>query len=220
MIIKKQQMKNLLIKKHIQLNQWPHSITTIQKLTVKNSPLPIVLISLLLFGCMKQGSNENKTSPQPNKIITESTDLNTIYTSKDLSPETLNELKQVKAATGKYSNLDNAFKDDYKDIGLKMENMGYHFLKSNLVSTTFDLSKPAILVYNKRNNGSFELVAVEYAVPIDPQSPHTPPEGFTGDADEWDFNTLNTGWWTLHAWVWNFNPDGVFKPMNPLVIVK
>jgi hypothetical protein len=82
------------------------------------------------------------------------------------------------------------------------------------------LLKPDILVYNKKDNDKYELVAVEYAVPIDSTRLHTPPQGFTGDADEWDFNTLNTGWWTLHAWVWEFNPDGVFKPMNPAVIVK
>ena len=179
----------------------------------------LLFSGLLLTGCMKP-AKEDTANLQSSETITESTDLKSVYTSGDLSRQTLRELQQVKAATGKYSNLDNAYKDDYKDIGLKLENMGYHFLKAALVSPVFDLTKPAILVYNKRKNGSFELVAVEYAVPIDPQSPHTPPEGFAGSADEWDFNTLNTGWWTLHAWVWKFNPDGVFKPMNPLVIVQ
>ena len=98
--------------------------------------------------------------------------------------------------------------------------MGYHILKAELVTSVFDLRKPPILVYNKKNNGNFELVAVEYAIPIDPQSPNTPPEGFTGSEDVWDFNTLNTGWWTLHAWIWKNNPDGVFQPMNPTVVVQ
>jgi len=191
-----------------------------QNFSVKINRLFLLFFSgLLLTGCMKK-ENEDAANLQPDQTITESTDLKSIYTSSDLSAQTLRELQEVKAATGRYSNLDNAFKDNYKDIGLKLEHMGYHFLKAELVSPVFNLSKPAILVYNKRKNGSFELVAVEYAVPIDQQSPHTPPEGFAGNADEWDFNTLNTGWWTLHAWVWKFNPDGVFKPMNPLVIVK
>jgi hypothetical protein len=179
----------------------------------------LMFSGLLLTGCMKT-AKEDTPNLQSSETITENTDLKSIYTSGELSQQTLRELQQVKAATGKYANLDNAYKDDYKDIGLKLENMGYHFLKAELVSPVFNLTKPAILVYNKRKNGSFELVSVEYAVPIDPQSPHTPPQGFTGTADEWDFNTLNTGWWTLHAWVWKFNPDGVFKPMNPLVIVQ
>ena len=93
-------------------------------------------------------------------------------------------------------------------------------LKSSLVSPVFDLRKPPILVYNKREDGSFELLAVEYAVPIDWQHPDVAPEGFTGNDDMWNFNTLNTGWWTLHAWIWKNNPDGVFMPMNPDVQVR
>ena len=72
----------------------------------------------------------------------------------------------------------------------------------------------------KRDNGNFELVAVEYAIPMSSLPLHVAPEGFTGNDDVWNENTLNTGWWTLHAWVWANNPDGVFEPMNPLVIVQ
>ena len=123
--------------------------------------------------------------------------------------------------TAKYQNISNAFADNYDETPLVvMPNMGYHFFKSELISPVFDLRKPALLVYNKKDNGNFELVAVEYGVPIDPQSPDTPPEGFSGTADEWDFNTLNSGWWTLHAWVWKNNPDGIFNMTNPTVIVR
>ncbi len=213
-------MKNLQKEQSFRLINMKTSEQVTQNSSSKPNRLFLLFFSgVLLAGCMKPAT-EDASNVQSNQTISESTELKSIYTSSDLSAQTLKELQQVKAATGRYSNLDNAFKDDYKDIGLKLENMGYHFLKAELVSPVFNLSKPAILVYNKRKNGSFELVAVEYAVPINPQSPHTPPEGFAGNADEWDFNTLNTGWWTLHAWVWKFNPDGVFKPMNPSVIVQ
>jgi len=213
-------MKNLQKEQSFRLINMKTSEHVTQNSSSKPNRLFLLFFSgVLLAGCMKPAT-EDASNVQSNQTISESTELKSIYTSSDLSAQTLKELQQVKAATGRYSNLDNAFKDDYKDIGLKLENMGYHFLKAELVSPVFNLSKPAILVYNKRKNGSFELVAVEYAVPINPQSPHTPPEGFAGNADEWDFNTLNTGWWTLHAWVWKFNPDGVFKPMNPSVIVQ
>ena len=42
------------------------------------------------------------------------------------------------------------------------------------------------------------------------------PAGFVGRADEWDANQA-FNLWTLHAWVYEFNPDGVFAPMNPRV---
>jgi hypothetical protein len=147
-------------------------------------------------------------------------EIESLYPASGLPKQTLHELQQVREATARYHDIGNAFTDNYVDINLKLANMGYHFLKAEQVTPVFDLRKPPILVYNKKPNGDFELLAVEYAVPIDSASLHTPPNGFTGNADEWDFNTLNTGWWTLHAWVWDFNPDGVFKPMNPAVIVN
>lgn len=33
---------------------------------------------------------------------------------------------------------------------------------------------------------------------------------------KWDGNT-GFGLWLLHAWVWDYNPAGVFSPMNPTV---
>lgn len=183
-------------------------------------------ISLALFfafsftACMKQNGEKAQVDSDQTQAKKQAEDLSSLYAKSGLSRQTLHELQEVKEATAKYHTIENAFRDQYQDIQLKMPNMGYHFLKSQLVSPSFDLRKPAILVYNKKDNGRYQLVAVEYAVPIDSAHLHTPPQGFTGDADEWDFNTLNTGWWTLHAWVWKFNPDGVFKPMNPDVIVK
>ena len=90
-------------------------------------------------------------------------------------------------------------------------------MKSKFVNATFDVSKPEILVYNKRLDGRFVLVAVEYAVPIS-VTPDKAPEGFTGSADVWERNT-DFGLWLQHAWIWRFNPDGIFHDTNPLVHV-
>jgi hypothetical protein len=43
------------------------------------------------------------------------------------------------------------------------------------------------------------------------------PEGFTGTDDVWDNNTAFQ-LWTLHAWIWLANPDGIFAPFNPLLM--
>ena len=124
---------------------------------------------------------------------------------------------QARVATAKYRDFDKAIKDDYVDINTVVPNMGYHFMKSKFVNATFDASKPEILVYNKKLNGSFQLVAVEYAVPIS-VTPDVAPEGFTGSADVWERNT-DFGLWLQHAWIWRFNPAGVFHDTNPLVHV-
>ena len=180
-----------------------------------------MFISFISFtGCQKQDADKAEARAQLIAAAQDENGPGPIPSYAGLSKQTQDELLQVRAATAKYHNIENAKADQYVDIGLKMENMGYHFLKASLISPVFDLSKPPILVYNKRENGDYELLAVEYAVPINPQAVNTPPEGFTGSTDAWDFNTLNTGWWTLHAWVWKFNPKGVFNPTNPLVEVR
>ena len=97
-----------------------------------------------------------------------------------------------------------------------MENMGYHYQKVSLVDSVFDVKHPELLVYNKNLDGTFRLVAVEYAVPLDKSA--NAPTGFIGNKDVWDHND-GFGLWLLHAWVWDFNPDGVFNPTNPRVHV-
>ena len=95
--------------------------------------------------------------------------------------------------------------------------MGYHYQKVSLVDSVFDVKHPELLVYNKNADGTFRLVAVEYAVPLDKSA--TAPKGFIGNKDVWDHND-GFGLWLLHAWVWDFNPDGVFNPTNPRVHVQ
>ena len=137
------------------------------------------------------------------------------FSSHGFSWRTFLELLQARIATAKYRDFDKAIADGYADINVVVPNMGYHFMKSAIVDATFEIRKPGVLVYNKRLDGSFKLVAVEYAVPIN-LTPEVAPEGFTGSADVWERNT-GFGLWLLHAWVWHFNPDGVFHVTNPLV---
>jgi hypothetical protein len=44
-----------------------------------------------------------------------------------------------------------------------------------------------------------------------------PPEGFTGDADQWREDTEGFGFWELNAWIWLHNPEGIFGHDNPRV---
>jgi len=144
------------------------------------------------------------TAVEPNVI--------TMYSS--LSMQTAWELQQARAAAARYRNIENARRDGYGDIDVVVENMGHHFMKVDHVDATFDMRKPEILVYNVNHDGSYELVAVEYAIPLDLSA--EAPAGFTGDGDVWDHND-GFGLWLLHAWVYAYNPDGVFNPTNELV---
>ena len=125
------------------------------------------------------------------------------------------QLDETREAAAKYFDESKARADGYVDIALFVPNMGWHYLKESLLDGRFDWRKPELLVYaDDPCGGPRKLVAVEYAVPLSLSK--RPPAGFVGKADQWDANQ-QFQLWTLHAWVYEFNPDGVFAPMNPRV---
>jgi hypothetical protein len=125
------------------------------------------------------------------------------------------QLEAVRQAMGRYADVDAAVADGYVDIGVFFPNMGWHYLKSDLLDAKFDATAPELLVYaDDPCGGKRRLVAVEYAVPLDLS--RKAPQGFEGPADAWAVNSA-FGLWTLHAWVFEFNPDGVFAAYNPRV---
>jgi hypothetical protein len=159
------------------------------------------LIALLFTSCRKESAG-----PEPDAIDRSST---------GLSAQAITQLKTAKSATEKYRSINAALADGYADINVVQENMGFHLLKASLLDTVFNPATPEILVYNKQHDGSIELVAVEYAVPI-PMSPAKAPQGFDGSSDSWSYSTV-FNLWLLHAWVWAYNPQGIFNPTNPTV---
>lgn len=124
------------------------------------------------------------------------------------------QLQQAKRASARYNDVENAKADGYKDINVVIQNMGRHFLKDSLLDGTFDVEHPELLVYSPDEAGILRLVAVEYAIPRDLSKEE--PEGFEGKVDDWT-EEVDFPLWTLHAWVWKQNPDGVFSPTNSRV---
>lgn len=182
---------------------------------------PFLLFTLLIL-LFSAGSCSKEASIKSDSLTTEMSmkktdmlipnDMLSNYSS--LSMTTRWELQQARAATARYRDLKNALKDGYEDINVVSQNMGYHFMKMANVDDKFDYKNPEILVYNKMDNGSMQLVAVEYAVPLSLSA--NAPEGFSGTDDVWNENK-GFQLWLLHAWVWYHNPAGVFNPTNSLV---
>jgi len=170
-----------------------------------------ILCTGLFTGCQKQ--QVQKPQPDATSVNGETFDMESLATNSI----TAMELKRAHRATERYQDINNAIADGYIDINVVMPNMGYHFQKPSLVDSIFDITQPEILVYNKAQDSSFKLVAVEYAIPLDKSI--EAPKGFTGKQDIWDPNA-DFGLWLLHAWVWKFNPDGVFNPTNPNVHLR
>ena len=182
----------------------------------KNVIYGLFLLGTLSFtGCKKESLNQNNDLAHKSEVqavITNSnmkTDAAFMNMYSGLARQTTLELQQARAATARYRNIENALKDGYTNIGVDVENMGHHYMNSSLVDGTFDIRKPEILVYNGNENDGFELVAVEYAIPLT----NPMPAGFTGSTDVWN-GTSGFPLWLLHAWVWAYNPDGVFNPTN------
>ena len=125
------------------------------------------------------------------------------------------QLEQVRQATARFYDVAQAEADGYVDIGVFFPHMGWHYLKPALLDGDFDAAQPELLVYaDDPCGGPRQLVAVEYAVPL--ALSKNAPAGFAGAADAWTANTA-FGLWTLHAWVFEFNPDGAFAAYNPRV---
>jgi hypothetical protein len=185
----------------------------------RKKPFSLLLLftALIFTACDEemmdpQFDTSQKVTVQSERLAASETNVLNLY---PLIPSaTAWELQQARAATARYRDIRNAIKDEYADISVVTENMGYHYMKMSNVDATFDYRNPEILVYNKNHDGNFELVAVEYAIPL-PLSDGAP-AGFSGNDDVWDENHF-FGLWLLHVWVWSYNPDGVFHPTNPLV---
>ena len=102
--------------------------------------------------------------------------------------------------------------------------MGVHYVKKSLVGdATVAVKTPEALVYEP-SQGKLRLVAVEYVVLKSAwDAHHTSAPKLFGQT----FNFTPAGnrfglppYYSLHAWIWKYNPSGVFSMWNPTVTCK
>ena len=167
------------------------------------------VVLLFLFGCQ----TEAPISPVQRVKGESSLSKSTLTLESDFSRTLLTELALARSATAAYHNLDSAIAAGYDNINYYVPGMGDHYVNWALVDDNFEIDKPEALVFNSMgNNYRQKLVAVEYLV-----ATPGPPEGFTSEMDEWEWNSVGN-FWTLHAWVWLNNKDGMFAPLNPALL--
>jgi hypothetical protein len=127
------------------------------------------------------------------------------------------QLAAARDATARYHDVLLAIADGYVLSSPNIPGEGFHYINRNLRDCNFDPEHPEGLLYVPSGNG-LRLVGVEYIIPI-ACSPTAPPEGFAGDADEWEFMAEGRPIWGLNAWLWLGNPNGIFaEPPHPLLI--
>jgi hypothetical protein len=126
------------------------------------------------------------------------------------------DLAAARTGTAAYHDLRAAMDDQFVEpfdpnpcFTLPEAGMGFHYIKPSRVDKTPNAAEPELLVYMPGEDGIPHLVAVEYLVPGSPDD--KPPVLF---GHEFHFTPLVSGW-TLHAWIWNENPDGLFADFNP-----
>jgi hypothetical protein len=95
-------------------------------------------------------------------------------------------------------------------IQLEHGAQGIHFRNDAFFDGRTTLSEPQMLLYEPQPDGSLELVAVEYIIPIDEWHADQPPALLGRRLRQDDEN----GWWRLHVWTHRDNPDGLFAMYN------
>lgn len=129
------------------------------------------------------------------------------------------DLDKVRAATRQFEDVQAAESAGYVNVnvGECVESpagvMGYHFVREDLLDLELSAENPEILVYAPEPDGNLRLVAVEYAVPIEPWDAQM--EGVPSVLEQDLHANPNLGLYVLHNWIWEENPSGVYADWNP-----
>jgi hypothetical protein len=150
------------------------------------------------------------------------------------------QLAAARTATAKYvDDLALAKKNGYEIITRMIPSMGYHFM--NPAVKGFDITKPPILVYVHQGS-QWQLGAIEWVFTSKPKSPPLPGAryGAFGAGCHYADGTYvpatsqaacppkapgtgaKFGFWhpnlvTMHVWLWDPNPNGLYASTNPRV---
>jgi hypothetical protein len=149
-------------------------------------------------------------------------------------------LSKARVATAKYvTSLDAAKAAGYGIITKMIPDMGFHYMNPKIAG--FDVTKPPILVYQKRG-AAYTLGALEWVFPEKPKTPPLPGARYGAfpaachyadgtfvpapSQDQCAKTAPGTGaafgFWhpnliTMHVWLWYPNPSGLYSGTNPLV---
>jgi hypothetical protein len=146
--------------------------------------------------------------------------VNAAASSAGVSPDIAN----VRAATARYHDHAVAEADGYLSSHECAESpdgvMGYHWVNPAYLAAPMELTRPQVLLYQPRRDGSLRLVAVEYLawdadqdLATDDDRPILFDRGFEGPMLGHEPGMPIH--YDLHVWVWQHNPDGIFATWNP-----
>lgn len=125
-------------------------------------------------------------------------------------------LQSVRQATARFNSTIQAVAagyepDDHCVSVPGLGGMGYHWGNSSLVDPVFDPLKPEVVLYATGPGGNLKLVAVEYIVINVGQ----PAPMFGDQSFDVGGTPVPVPHWSLHVWLYENNPSGMFTPFNP-----
>ncbi|RBM06617.1 hypothetical protein [Streptomyces sp. PT12] len=120
-------------------------------------------------------------------------------------PSVETQLKRVRAATVRYQDVRLAEADGYTLGESCIPGLGYHFVRQVAESQEqLEITEPNSMLYVPQEDGSLKLAGVGYVSKREASlfgEELSPPSILP--------------YYTLHAWVWEENPEGVFEHINP-----
>lgn len=185
----------------------------------------LLLVAFLLhLSCISE-SGDTAIPLDPNSDLGKSIQKYDSYPLENLrmDPTTLKMLADLRAATAKFHDLDDAIAAGY-ELGSGCVShpilgaMGFHYVNFGYVHGNYDPTQPEALLYEEDKNGNMKLVAVEFIIVAeawDTSNNEAPHFG----SHEFDFDNIVLPFpnYQLHVWVWRHNPTGIFTKFNPNV---
>ena len=129
-------------------------------------------------------------------------------------------LKSLKQATARFHSTTQAIKAGYQPnnhcVAVPgLGGMGYHWANRSLTDPDFNPTQPEVLLYAPDRNGNLKLVAVEFVV-INVGQPRPSFGGHLFDINGVPpLQRAGVPHWSLHVWLYEDNPNGIFTPFNP-----
>jgi hypothetical protein len=168
--------------------------------------LLLALPMLLNTSCKKDIS---KKTPEANSSSISQTVSSSVKLETDL-------LKSLRNATSRFHSTTQAIKAGYQPDNHCVSvpglgGMGYHWVNPSLVDPVFDPLKPEAVLYATGPGGNLRLVALEYIV-IDAGQPRPM---FGDQLFDIGGTPVPVPHWSLHVWLYEHNPTGMFMPFNP-----
>lgn len=166
--------------------------------------LALIAVPLVFLACSESAAPTAVPEPTPPALLSRGPAA--VASHDDL-------LKAVRRETARFHSTTQATKAGYQETHHCVPQMGFHWVNPSLVDPNFDPMQPEVVLYAPGPNGQLELVAVEYIVMDNGQGRPS-----LGD-HPFDIGgtPIPASHWSLHVWLYENNPDGIFTAPNPVI---